>query len=380
MQSGITASSELQSAFTNFTSDTNLFSLPITIASESLQPLDRIPFPSPHSGLLNSIHTLSDILTPTNPLFLLLRRAPSSNELIAITYIPSRAPVRQKTLFASTRNTLMRELGNEKFSETVFLTEREEILDPAQWDERAKGSAAASGGKPAPGATRAAVDDGLLSVEERELQAVKRAEEEERHGTRGRDLMGAGGSGADFVAGQSKGRNAMKISDEAKSTLTSFKDPAASEGRLAIFSIDIPTEEIQVISTASDVQPANVADSLLQDRPSYTLYNAPGVPGTIFIYVCPGSSKIKERMIHASSRLGMTKLAGWEGVEIVKRLEAGDPEELGGGRLEEEVRALSAAAGVTGGVVGGGEDGSAPGSGTGTPRGGFARPKRPGKR
>ena len=70
----------------------------------------------------------------------------------------------------------MRELGSDKFTETVFLTEREEILDPAQWDERAKGNAAASGGVPAPGVTRAAVDEGLLSVEERELQAVKRAE------------------------------------------------------------------------------------------------------------------------------------------------------------------------------------------------------------
>ncbi|EXJ64206.1 hypothetical protein A1O7_00542 [Cladophialophora yegresii CBS 114405] len=351
MQSGITASSELQSAFQTFTSDASLFALPITIVSESLQPLPSTPFPSSHSGLFNSIHTLSSLLTPTEPLFLLLRRAPSSNELVAITYIPSRAPVRQKTLFASTRNTLMRELGSEKFSETVFLTEREEILDPAQWEERAKGSAAAN--------------EGLLSVEERELQAVKRAEEEERHGTRGRDLMGEGGSGADFMTGkkgEGKGRNALKISDEAKSALSVFKDVAASEGKVAIFSIDIPTEEIRLVSSKTGMQPASVASNIPTDKPSYTLYNAPGVPGSIFIYVCPGSSKIKERMIHASSRLGMTKLAGWEGVEIVKRLEAGDPEELGGGRLEEEVKALTAAAG------------------TATPRSGFARPKRPGKR
>jgi len=121
-----------------------------------------------------------------------------------------------------------------------------------------------------------------------------------------------------------------------------------------------------------------VASNVPTDRPSYTLYNAPGVPGSIFIYVCPGASKIKDRMIHASSRLGMTKVAGWEGVEIVKRLEAGDPEELGAERLEEEVKALIAAAGVTGDVAGGGGDEE--GSGTATPRGGFARPKRPGKR
>ncbi|EXJ61420.1 uncharacterized protein A1O5_11735 [Cladophialophora psammophila CBS 110553] len=376
MQSGITASSDLHSAFTTFTSDTSLFCLPAGITSESLTPLPVIRFPSSHSGLFNSIHTLSDLLTPTDPLYLLLRRAPNSNELIAITYIPSRAPVRQKTLFASTRTTLMRELGSEKFSETVFLTEREEILDPAQWDERSKGSAAASGGVPTSNA-RGGVDAGLLSVEERELQAVKRAEEEERHGTRGRDLMGEGGSGA----GQGKGGVMMKIADEAKSALTGFKSTDSSEGNMAVFGIDIATEEIQLLSTNSGVLPGAVAGKIPGDRPSYTFYNAQGVPGSIFIYVCPGTSKIKERMIHASSRLGMTKLAGWEGVEIVKRLEAGDPDELGGERLEHEVKALIAAVSVTGGVAGvEGGDNSAPESGTATPRGGFARPKRPGKR
>ncbi|KIW78500.1 hypothetical protein Z517_08337 [Fonsecaea pedrosoi CBS 271.37] len=376
MQSGITASSDLHSAFSNFTSDTSLFCLPAGISSESLTPLPAIRFPSTHSGLFNSIHTLSDILTPTDPLYLLLRRAPNSSELIAITYVPSRAPVRQKTLFASTRNTLMRELGTEKFSETVFLTEREEILDPAQWDERSKGSAAASGGVPTPGA-RGAVDSGLLSAEERELQAVKRAEEEERHGTRGRDLMGEGGSGAT----QGKGGVMMKIADEAKSTLTAFKDTDSSGGNMAVFGIDIATEEIQLLSTNSDVHPGAVARNIPGDRPSYTFYNAHGVSGSIFIYVCPGTSKIKERMVHASSRLGMTKLAGWEGVEIVKRLEAGDPEELNGERLEEEVKSLLAAAGLAGGISGTeGGDNLGPGSGTATPRGGFARPKRPGKR
>ena len=374
MQSGIAASSSLHAAFTTFTSNLHLFALPITISHESLHPLPTIPFPSPHSGLFNSLPTLSATLTPTDPLFLLLRRAPSSNDLLAITYIPSRAPVRQKTLFASTRNTLMRELGSEKFSETLFLTEREEILDPSQWDERARGSASASGGVPSAGARGGGdIDKGLLSVEERELQAVKRAEEEERHGTRGRDLMGEGGSGAD--------KNSMRISAEAMAAIARFKDQEA-DGKMATFTIDMDSEEVQLVASNAHVQPAEVAGHIPTNKPTYTLYNPPNVSGSIFIYVCPRASKIKERMVHASSRLGMTKIAGWEGVEIVKRLEAGDPEELEGGRLEEEVRALRGAAGGWGGGVGGddGEEGEAPGSGTATPRGGFARPKRPGKR
>lgn len=369
-------SSELHDAFTTFTSDSNLFCLPVTITSEALTPLAPVRFPSSHSGLFNSIHTLSDVLTPTTPLYLLLRRAPSTSELIAITYIPSRAPVRQKTLFASTRATLARDLGSEKFSDTVFLTEREEVLDPAQWDERSKGTqhSGSAGGTGSGG-----VDSALLSVEERELQAVKRAEDEERHGTRGRDLMGEGGSGASYIGsrdGQGAARSGitMKITDEARSSLAQLN----AGGAVVQLGIDVATETITLLSSKADVAPGAVVGLIPADRPSYTFYRSSAeVPGCLFIYVCPGSSKIKERMVYASSRLGVVKLASGEGVEVVRKLEAGDPEDLQGGRLEDEVKSLVAAAGASG--DGNGDD-SAPGSGTATPRGGFARPKRPGKR
>jgi len=196
--------------------------------------------------------------------------------------------------------------------------------------------------------------------------------------------MGEGGSGANLVGadGQGSGKSGfmMKITDDAKATLAGFKDSTDAEGKMAIFGIHVPTEEVQLLSPTSSVQPSDVAGKIPRDRPSYTFYQPQGIPGSIFIYVCPGSSKIKERMIHASSRLAVTKLASAEGVEIVKRLEAGDPEELGGGRLEDEVKALTAAAGVTGGAAGQEGEESGPASGTATPRGGFARPKRPGKR
>jgi twinfilin-like protein len=37
--------------------------------------------------------------------------------------VPNAAPVRQKMLFASTRLTLVRELGGEHFPESIFTTE-----------------------------------------------------------------------------------------------------------------------------------------------------------------------------------------------------------------------------------------------------------------
>lgn len=220
---------------------------------------------------------------------------------------------------------------------------------------------------------------GLLSTEERELQAVKRAEEEERHGTRGRDLMGEGGSGGVIGSrdGTGTGRSGvvMKITDDAREALGAVVN--GTEGLTVQLGIEVASETTTLIASHDNVSVAQVIGLIPTDRPSYTFYSVPG--GAVFIYVCPGVSKVKERMIYASSRRGLLHIAEGEGVKVLKRLEAGDPDELEG-RLEEEVRGLS----TVGAGEGGDDDGAAapaPGSGTATPRGGgFARPKRPGRR
>lgn len=53
--------------------------------------------------------------------------ASSTAPFVAVTYVPDAAPVRQKMLFASTRLTLVRELGIERFRETIFATTKEEL-------------------------------------------------------------------------------------------------------------------------------------------------------------------------------------------------------------------------------------------------------------
>lgn len=368
----------------------------MTISTESLSPLQAVPFPnsSPSTTLTSSLSSLESILSPTVPLYLLLRKSPSSSsQLVAATYIPSRAPVRQKTLFASTRATLVRELGSEKFADTIFLTEKEEVLDPKTWADTE------STGKDAPGSTAASGHDtALLSVEERELQAVKRAEEEERHGTRGRDLMNEGGSGGAFGGGSRDGTPSaaaggrsgvsMKVSEDARQGLAAVKSAQGAgssnsndSGVLVQFSIDIANETItQLNSQQTGVAAADVHRRIPADRPSYSIYvpGGSGVQGVLFIYVCPGTSKVKERMLYASSGRFFVHYAKTEfDINVLKRLEAGEPEDLDGTRIPDEVAALGPAAA---GGDGNGVD-SAPGSGTATPRsGGFARPKRPGKR
>lgn len=242
-------------------------------------------------------------------------------------------------LFASTRATLVRDLGLEKFSDGVFATDAEEILEPAQWEIRTQGATAQKDGP----------NIDILSTEERELQSVKRAEEEERHGTSGRDLMGAGGSG---------GRLAMKVSSDAQQALGSL----SSEGALVQLGIELNGETLELLGAQSDIQPAAFLSSVPHDRPSYSFFHYPGTEEVIFLYTCPSGSKVKERMVYASARASVLQVAKTEGVNVTKRLEAGDVDEITEARLADEVGVTSAA-----------QEPAAS-------KQGFARPKRPGKR
>ena len=263
-----------------------------------------------------------------------------------MTYVPSTAPVRSKTLFAATRASLVRELGQEKFEDTLFVTDAEEVLEAAQWGQRGAGNG---------GADKAGVDPNLLSQEERELQSVKRAEEESRHGTGG---MALGGMGGGATSGGSKLQ--MKMTGEAEQALQ--KLGGAEAGAVVQLGIDIATETLELLDQRDGVQPAQLAASIPADRPSYTFYRHPGAPdAALFAYVCPGTSKVKERMVYASSRSGVLEAAKSAGVDVSKRLEAGDPTEVTEQRLNDEA-----------GVSGAADAGAA--------KSGFARPKRPGRR
>lgn len=114
----------------------------------------------------NVTSLLLPALTDTDPRFILLKRYDTVPKLTAVTYVPDTAKVRQKMLFASTRLTLVRELGREHFRETIFATTRDE-LSPAGFERH----------------DRHEKLDAPLTEEERSLQGVKQAEAEE--GSRG---------------------------------------------------------------------------------------------------------------------------------------------------------------------------------------------------
>lgn len=114
---------------------------------------------------------LTPQIKPNEALYIILRRYSDAPALVAVTYVPDTAPVRQKMLFASTRLTLIRELGSEHFRDTIFATTAHELT--AAGFERHDAHTAL---------------DAPLTEEEKSLGEVKRAEQEAGSGTGTREI------------------------------------------------------------------------------------------------------------------------------------------------------------------------------------------------
>jgi twinfilin len=139
----------------------------------------------------------------------------------------------------------------------------------------------------------------------------------------------------------------------------------------------VPRESIELVSV-SNVEAEQVSQAISDSEPRYSFlrythtYEGQELSPIVFIYTCPSGSKIKERMLYASSRSGIISTAETEGsLEISKRvshpkalqyvakesqLEATMPSEITASTLHEEFHPKI------------------------EQRQAFSRPKRPGKR
>ncbi|MCJ1451179.1 Twinfilin-1 [Mycoblastus sanguinarius] len=330
MQSGITVSKELHNAFNDLVSSPSKRGLIATITSETLIPQSVLPSKSP--DFYTDLPSLPTLLSKDQASYILLRRYQNAPDgYVAVTYIPDSAPVRQKMLFASTRLTLVRELGAERFRESLFVTEMKE-LEKEGWEKH-----------DAHGALKAP-----LTEEEESLQGVKEAEAEARGGTKGRRL-------------ETGGRLSVGISADARGALEEFRDGDA-QGNLLQLNVDIKRETIELVGTSS-TNADGLASAISGTEPRYTFFRyIHSLEGTeqspvVFIYTCPSESKVKERMVYASTKQGFLAAASSElGIEIAKKFEASSPSELTVSTLEDEFRPKQ------------------------EQKQGFSRPKRPGKR
>lgn len=197
-------------------------------------------------------------------------------------------------LFASTRLTLTRELGGENFTETLFCTLPEELS--------------------AEGWKRHEAHEKLenpLTEEERNLVGIKEAEITEVGGT-GRRGAGYGGSSGLKMTG---GEGVV----EALSSL--------GEGGLVMLKIDASETMVLAEAPVNGVKTEELASHISTSEPRYSFYKHSfnGANGqesaTVFIYTCPTASKVKDRMLYASSRRSAESLAEKDaGIKLAKKV------------------------------------------------------------
>ncbi|KAJ4294967.1 Twinfilin-1 [Collariella sp. IMI 366227] len=289
MQSGISASQELVSQFNDLLSSDRHFGLLASIEAEQLRPLT--------------------LLTPASsgnsPLYIILRRYSSAPALVAVTYVPDTAKVRQKMLFASTRLTLVRELGSEHFRETFFATTPEE-LTPAGFEKHDAHTAL----------------EAPLTEEEKSLGDVRRAEQEAGMGTGTREI-------------HLSQNLATPIEERA---LEALQELAAEKTTLVMLKINPTSESVElVLDNSSPSSIAELVQTISPTEPRFTFYrythahNGSESSPLLFFYTCPSSfstKAIKFRMMYPLMKRAVLTIAEKQGLQPQKKFEVEDASEI----------------------------------------------------
>ncbi|GAA5901997.1 hypothetical protein JCM6882_000164 [Rhodosporidiobolus microsporus] len=378
-QSGIAVTPELSEAWAGALANGDIRLVKVSIQDEQLVPSGTFPTLTPSSAdaddALEGDFALFDtegVVEEKTPAYYLFRLTPPPNStFLFLSYVPDSAPVRSKMLYASTRATLLRSLGDARISSSLFATSRSE-LSHASYVAQTKHEEAE-----APLTAREAEVEAIRQAEKQQAQEAGEGDEEARR--QGRSMIFGSTEEKDSTrVGGAKG--VLPWSDEAKEAVKALGIASGEEGArdYVQLEIDVPNETVVL----SPDQPADLV--LPSSSPCYFFLRH--AAGLVLIYSCPPSSPVKSRLVYSSASLVLYKFAVPEftGQQVLKKLETDDPAEVTAAWIDSELGPLATPAAVSSAEADAAM--SAPGSGGSTPlpqeddKPKFARPQRPGRR
>ncbi|KAL4075398.1 hypothetical protein V8B97DRAFT_1575866 [Scleroderma yunnanense] len=314
--SGIGVSEELTQAFSTAVETKNTRFIIIVIRNESLVPVVSVDVAG---SLEDDLGQLGAHLDDKDPCYILTRLDDPASEWLAIAYVPEIASVRDKMLYASTRNSLTKSLGSTVFTDSLFATSKADVT-PEAYAAHKRHLAA-----PKP-----------LSAREQEIADIKAAEREA-------GVVYEGSRARQNHLGQ--GKVGYQWSSEAEDAVRRLGN---SEGNhLVVLQIDISTETV-VLNADSNVEANTLSTLIPTSEPSFSLFawsNTYSTTGRdiVFIYSCPSSSLIKYRMVYSSGALVIFReskalLDSTSNFSLAPRkLETSDPSELSETYLKQEL-------------------------------------------
>ncbi|CUM68007.1 uncharacterized protein PRCAT00005722001 [Priceomyces carsonii] len=237
-----------------------------------------------------------------------------SNSNIFISIVPDVAPIRQKMLYASTKNTLTSAISSFDIhkSDILALTDLDELTyeNYNQSDNTVN----------------------LLTKEEKTLDDINTLQ----------DLTLDNSFKKELVSMSSPQEKLLyNFDEEFQRELTSMLNSSEQAYKFVAFAIDSTKEVIRLVSSNDKVAIESLISEIEKVQPEnypvYILYNY-SPKSYAFIYSCPSGSKVKDRMTYAAFKQGLlahlVKEFGSKDLKVDKSIEVGDPEELEIGELQ----------------------------------------------
>lgn len=358
-QSGITISSQLNDAYKNLSTNSALI---IKISSDSTELIpDQII-----TGSDNTTSTTKDI-TILEPIFEKLTNQISqefphpsyivisynSNQYF-ISFIPDIAPIKQKMLYASTKNSLITSLGGNKLIKKFAWTELDELtlnyflksIDDDQGTNIKK--------------EKEEELNSLLTEDEITLQKLNNLSlysttNHHHHGFKKKLPSMTNDDGSTTGSGNADQDILYKFTPELTEQLQSIIENSSPESSndndnkksLISFNIDTTKELLTLKSIDTQIEINQLIDTLNNHTssrisPQYILYNYQ-IGKLAFIYSCPSGSSVKDRMIYASFKNSLINHLNQlikstnidDDIIIDKNIEVGDLDEIELSQLQE---------------------------------------------
>lgn len=278
--SGITASQSLLDSYKNL--EDGCLIVKVSDDNTELVPDHTVKGDLPHTfSELSKIHESQF----PQPSYNILKNGDSH---IFVSFIPDVAPIKQKMLYASSKNTLLQSLGG-SFPQVFAWTELDE-LSHDHYKKQSKHT------------------EGPLTEDEKVLRDINALQD--LSFKKPLALM----DGANIL---------FALSPELKDKLASI-----GTGDVAVFNIDQEKELIELTTLFNGVTAGTLASklALVADGPQYSLFGYG--KGNAFVYACPSGSKVKDRMVYASFKVKLVEYLKSLGISVDKSYEVGDLDEL----------------------------------------------------
>ncbi|KAJ2657001.1 Twinfilin-1 [Coemansia sp. RSA 1199] len=296
-QSGIRVSSALESQFRSAPTD-GIRVLQAQITGESVEPQAA---QSQHGTLLDDFDSIPKLLNDTCPCYLLIRL--DTSKWVFATFVPDGANVRSKMLYAATKATVTRTLGESHFIDTMFGTTRDDFTSAGYTRHRVHAESSAP-----------------LTEREQELERI-------------RDDESKVAEAPTMDSRRSHARAVYPLHEDAERAVREF---ASGTANFVLLTIDSQRETVNAAFAGSVQSHDEMKQQVPPNVPCYALYRFDGQT-RMFIYSCPSSSSVRERMVYSTFRHGFTECVRALGVEFDVRMEVDDVEELNAEALDAEI-------------------------------------------